>query len=1123
MSLLHLAGTAAALRAKRPHRLRVRWCLCFMLCGVLCLLAQCLLGAEARPTHVALVSSHVMGPASSVIDLATAELSQHRLVVLDRQDVIRAIQEQELTLLGLVDANGVIAVGKMLRADIFAVIQDQRKTGKPFGLIVFDAASGERLLDKALQEDPKTAARDVVGGVLEADKKRLEAEGTRATVCVLPIRNTDASRRTDYECEALRQVLERHLTLLPGVTVLERSHLDHVTRENALPSDAPLLRPSGAQVLIEIEIQQTDAERVATVDMRTASAPVDHFSVRAPASNGCSLVEGLVEQISARLGQRAPAQATDREQEARRFDIEARDLRGHKRLAEAVACAHAAHALAPTPRRQAAWATYQVELARHLMGDWRRSTENIAHPTALAYEAHDARLAALRSCTTQNAVEFTDHLHGEWRGFDRALFVLPGTLFAGGPQERQRRALHGTAPVHKGRRYAWMIAKKWGEMAPGDALAMNCFSWSLAGEAFCDDVNSLLFPLEVGRTVSQPHAPDLQLALTWLDCVRNGFGTRAPAIPDSIRDGTLPMFAVGTEVQGVDCCHIRIVNGVLRSFVRPFGVSGYGDASIAALLLPHMETHPLPLVRAYAAIGQHLQTRPKRDPSMREPGEPLPEELRDRFRELAEDAPPGDAGDDDRLRAYLAWIDLVQLAMRYDNARFPEFVLIWQHMLDHCVVPPEDALRKLPPEIGGSWRHITPETGMELRQLCQQTLNRYDRPDTPLYPPHFLLTCQALLSRFAPNNQSQPSPWHSATVLFDGNAARPIVSGDLVYAYRDSNRSLLRISLQDGTVTEVSSLPPPAGKRDAPPSKACLDGSNYYIGSYGNGLSVFPLNGSEPWRVTEDNGLPSNRVYAVCSLSGHLYVSCRDGDESFLAAVEPVARKCRVIASNRRRVPRTPLDELESFPIPYIIADPKRSRIVFYVYASTRDERDSAECAGLWQMDLNTEQISKIPGPWFQYSWVSPIDAERFLMVYRTWSLVYDLRTDTARAMRLTGDRFSNGDPARVRNDEPGYYYVCHEPPPDEQVHRVTTDEHTVHTWRIATCDAPEAGVGGDVWMGYPLSRCTADGRLEVLPPIINSRNQQAQIDHIIYPFDDGRKVLVGGDYGLWILHFAPQ
>src|SRR5436309_7878465 len=116
--------------------------------------------AAARSDRIALVTAANVSPATkSLLDLATVELSRlENVELLERADVLRVLDEQKLTLTGLASDQQALAVGKLLKADLFVCLETDAERHQAFAATAFDAKTGIRLRDTPLEPKVDEAA-----------------------------------------------------------------------------------------------------------------------------------------------------------------------------------------------------------------------------------------------------------------------------------------------------------------------------------------------------------------------------------------------------------------------------------------------------------------------------------------------------------------------------------------------------------------------------------------------------------------------------------------------------------------------------------------------------------------------------------------------------------------------------------------------------------------------------------------------------------------------------------------------------------------------------------------------------------------------------------------------------
>jgi len=212
-------------------------------------------------TRVALVADKAEGDVVKILDLATVKLGQEKEIeLLSRDEIQRVLAEQQLTLDGTLNPSRLVTAGKLLKVDLFAVLDTVTRTNRTeggmsqavAGLTVFDAKTGVRLEDAALSEEGvEKLAEAVVAGLLAAQHKQVAAG--LPTICLLSVRNADLPRSLDGLCDSVGRLLERRLLASASCAVLERQRLDQINKERALPGNEADQALLASVVIMELE------------------------------------------------------------------------------------------------------------------------------------------------------------------------------------------------------------------------------------------------------------------------------------------------------------------------------------------------------------------------------------------------------------------------------------------------------------------------------------------------------------------------------------------------------------------------------------------------------------------------------------------------------------------------------------------------------------------------------------------------------------------------------------------------------------------------------------------------------------------------------------------------------
>ena len=335
---LSLAADNLALRQQVPV------CLLVLLLAVPCL---------AR-TRVALIDSQGGSEAGDVLALAEAQLFDNKdICLVERSRIERLLSEAERSLSGLTDGATAIRVGKILGADVLAVVETEPQSHHALGLLVFETVTGMHLWDASLPEaDPQQAARQIVQGLQQAVRKRSRAAGLRRSICLASVRNADLPPAANAFGDGVGRLLERMLTKSPEIIVLERRRLELITREitlDQLGESAAEMDLLASLTTADLEIRRDQGGGVrATVSLHAHSGKLlGRATARADTADTVGLAEALTKPLAEALQATPVVAGIDRQREAARFAQEALWLCQHRQLGRALTAVDVALALTP--------------------------------------------------------------------------------------------------------------------------------------------------------------------------------------------------------------------------------------------------------------------------------------------------------------------------------------------------------------------------------------------------------------------------------------------------------------------------------------------------------------------------------------------------------------------------------------------------------------------------------------------------------------------------------------------------------------------------------------------------------------------------------------------------------
>ena len=1063
----------------------------------LAFLALCIGAAAGRgATSVALVGTAESELVAQVHDLATVALSEtDGFTVLERTTITQVLAEQRLSAAALVSPAQALAVGKLLGADILAVLEGDAPTPplpglEPpppvLGLVVYDPGSGLRLWDDVLaQTDPELAADAVTAAVKAATAKRGAPTSAARSLSLLAVRNADLPREMDSVCDAVASLFERQLLRCRGVSVLERERLRYAAQERELPTERVAGELRKSLIILEIEFCRGPAADTlrGTVCLTAATgATLGKLSADAPAADPAVLADLLAEKLARKLNTATPGAAKNRTLEARRFAQAAQLYRAHVQYARAARAAEASYALDPTPASREALSRLLLSEAADALAAERgaAAAENaIRHSVGLA-----RRALQLRTELLQQAQQSAPHMIAHYRSrpdptFSNQLGTVVALLNSLGAEHEP---LHAeTAELRRlaiGHIHAALDAlRRVAEHAPGAFIGYT--------------TQARLDLLQVRRMASGA----------------SGFADAVSAV----MPGWLAMLAAADPNDAVGkgnaclsvskllslCLDPQMV--VARSSV---GLSGWDHGTYYARTDPlfgRMRRAPHPVVRLCGSIQPVLS---ERAPTDREP--------------------------DDRKARADAIVEALRSALG-GPGRWPSRATALQAY--YLAVPAIDALYRPAPTRKGEalipvWRLMT-----ERGELCSLVVSRAlpllrptDDPDGALeLVDRTLALCEDKrrhlfvggLVRLRTQLQAKRAELEAAPASRGGHGTgagnwyraeplllatehrgidtlrKPLVAGGHVYAVAlQDHKTLrpLRVPLRGGAPEWLGGAVPLVVKKREPPLRAvsnrlwcvsalCLGEDGLYVGTLEQGVLLFPLGGGPVRRIDAAAGLPSNYVRALAHLDGRLYAGLGHLRGAYLVAWDAKSGVVTVLASSQRKEKRTPLDGAGRSWVSYMTADPARQRVLL----GTR--------GGLWAVGTVTNEIQhllKCPAP----DWGSPVRGDHVLLETHRTTIAYDVAKGRAQLIRGGASGTAGGraeGPAPIRD--------------------------------LSLHFGPQAVVGDWLWVPRPLSRIAmSSGDVQPVPALAPGGKRPIDPATIIEPVSGGKQVVVGDWHALWLL-----
>lgn len=256
--------------------------------------------------------------AEALADIVLVTMSQEKGVsVFERQEIDKILKEHKLQKGGLT-SNEVILLSKFVHVDFFILINSVKdKTVTPSGVMIFDAETGARLLDRAIpSQNPSAFLVDEIKATL----KNSDDKTSRKLISVLSVRNAGVPSKYNYQLANIAAETERNLSASKDIAVLERANLALVNNERNLTSELYKLSPSA--YLLDFEASPGDSTEKVILKvyvLNTSGMELAKFKIDDCISNPSAALKKLLAELSGFLSVSAPLQSSSPQAEAARF------------------------------------------------------------------------------------------------------------------------------------------------------------------------------------------------------------------------------------------------------------------------------------------------------------------------------------------------------------------------------------------------------------------------------------------------------------------------------------------------------------------------------------------------------------------------------------------------------------------------------------------------------------------------------------------------------------------------------------------------------------------------------------------------------------------------------------
>jgi hypothetical protein len=1097
-------------------------------------------------TRIALLATTSDVPTGNIRSLAELQLSQIRDVqVLERQQIDRLLSEQQLSLSGLVDADQAVRAGKVFSADLLAILESSAKS-HDFGLVIFDAATGARLFDAAIDAvDGAKSADAVLQAVRSAMDKRQHVDKLK-TICLMTVRNGDMPRDMDGFCDAVGRLVERQLSGSAGLAVLERSRLEQVTRERALGAATHDLAAS--LVVAELEIDRNgapDALTATAILSDTTGKQENALKISIPGSDAAALAVAITDELTRKLNIPLAA-AVNRKLEAARFERESnlRDQNGD--FIRALTPAEAAHALSPDDT------VLYAGLARAL----------VFHGRALyagpGPEAHRVKESWKDPMTAPASLVRGAQMLADLA--PRILAAEPNTRTAGIDQcDRAADELCDFimfATLNQ-KSYADMSPEPFKDLAMAKAalrrylLARDAdlFAQVRDAKSFDDYSKHLVGLLSDDEWICSSSSDEwtadlLELSERWLKLRRDKYPNRNSAA------ATEALETMSIDWQFEHHRKISIFRPGVNHRSRRWDPTAAGFGRLETLS-NELRTGNDTILHQYGHLC-HLATAVTRESDSTDR---MAAEVEQFLK--AKEAEISNPALKDRPDVRLLLYRLMQCAdhtLDQTNWAGHYSVELMNFCLSRNEIEPEVLYRGM---CAGSFGPPKAADVERRTAALEKFLTVLKAPDSVVLQSsreHLESYYGELLAELRQTYQHAPGvatvkPWQNSRELIDLFDAReglqwvfnPIVDGRSIYAVGAAHDGptlaptqlrLLRFSL-DGKA--IDKMPPIAindlitqqnprirsGHNPMFIMGACLADGCYCAATWRHGLLIFPTDGNAVEVIDEHSGLPTNSARAIASLDGKIYAGLGlEGSEGYIVACDRRTHAVDVLASGARKQKQSPFDDDETFEVPSLIADPPRKRLIVAV----QRYEPQTQLNGLWEYKPATRQWrqllpmrllrpSRKPGSHLVtgIKRILPLSGDRILIVSNVGWYIFDLAHD--RAEIIAQESEPGGPEMPLPSDTPKFSGASSEALAAVKGRRISAwgDSALIGDWFW------DAGTYPRTW-----GRCNLKtGRGEDFPS--PRENAYPFVPFYIRPIGDGSQMLVGDHLGLWILDMTQS
>lgn len=334
-------------------------------CSYLTVMLIALLGVSApvlsnTPARVALIADKASDLYKSpLVSLLEVELSRKdNIQLLERAEIDKILQEQQLSVAGLLQRQKVVKAGRLLRVDAFLLLsteadKDQKQNrDKLLRVRLVETIHGLRLLD-SFEEHGSAKLEDIVKRIIEkviaAVPKIMLPPNEVIPVGIVDIHRVQLSERYQWLARILPVMLSVRLSKELRIIMLEREDL-RILNDEKLLTEGKDAEFWNSAVVIDGYLQRGGTNNDIEMKLRLRRAEdrvMSAFTVPVEPNEPSIAVEKATKDIIQELLNAPPTSSWQPKQEAQEFFRQGQLLMNHNRNKDAIKMLETAHALQP--------------------------------------------------------------------------------------------------------------------------------------------------------------------------------------------------------------------------------------------------------------------------------------------------------------------------------------------------------------------------------------------------------------------------------------------------------------------------------------------------------------------------------------------------------------------------------------------------------------------------------------------------------------------------------------------------------------------------------------------------------------------------------------------------------